>query len=77
MPRKCDCREAAKALVAAGYSIYAAAKILGVSPRAVRKWVAERKKKGTVAEEKNEEGIADLPEWLRQNIWVQRLRGQT
>ena len=80
MPRGCNCREAARALVAAGYSIYAAAKILGVSPRAVRKWVAgeERAEDSHLAADVSRlEPRGEAPEWLRQNLWVQRLRGQT
>lgn len=89
MPRRsCNCRAAARALVAAGYSIYAAAKILGVSPRAVRKWVEEAPEKrraaeGEAAEAKRLEPLGEgeapqpMPEWLRQNLWVRRLRGRT
>ncbi|MEM1667986.1 MAG: helix-turn-helix domain-containing protein [Thermofilum sp.] len=75
-------------MIAAGYSIYAAAKILGVSPRAVRKWMAgeERAAKGKTAEASRlaaenkrlePRSRAEAPEWLRHNLWVQRLRGQT
>ena len=66
----------------------AAAKILGVSPRAVRKWMAgeERAAKGKTAEASRlaaenkrlePRSRAEAPEWLRHNLWVQRLRGQT
>ncbi|AFA38657.1 hypothetical protein Pogu_0630 [Pyrobaculum oguniense TE7] len=49
MPRRCNCREAARALVAAGYSYSQVAKMLGVSVKAVKKWAGEPPEGGAKA----------------------------
>ncbi|MEM0465005.1 helix-turn-helix domain-containing protein [Pyrobaculum sp.] len=71
MPRKCDCREAARRLADMGFSAAEIAKIFGVSPRAVRYWLSASRREGA-----RPKLMDAAPAALIDNEWVKILRGK-
>ena len=71
MPRKCDCREAARRLADMGFSVAEIAEVFGVSPRAVRYWLSASRR-----EEARPRPVGAAPAPLIDNEWVKILRGR-